>query len=91
MKTVSVKIKRQQDLITKLIQAKKVYLTMYGLNKRKDTIMNIHTSEISNFVLNWDGEPAFIYIWGWPGPDFNVYKMSDYGETWAFTEKELIV
>ena len=91
MKTVSAKIKQQQDLITKLIQAKSVFITMYGLHKSKDRIIDIKTKEISNFVFNWDGEPAFIYIWGWPGPDFNVYKMSDYGETWAFTKEELIV
>ena len=29
------------------------------------------------------------YIWGWPGPDVNCYKYSDYGVTWAFTPEEL--
>lgn len=32
---------------------------------------------------------GLIYIWGWPGPDYNFYKFSDYGETWAFTPEEL--
>jgi hypothetical protein len=32
---------------------------------------------------------GLIYIWGWPGPDYNFYKFSDYGETWAFTKEEL--
>ena len=32
---------------------------------------------------------AFIYAWGWPGPNFNTYYLEDYGKTWAFTEEEL--
>ena len=88
---ITPEIKKQQDLITKLIRAKSVFITMYGLHKSEDKILKIKTAEISNFVFNWDGEPAFIYLWGWPGPDGNVYKMSDYGETWAFSAVELEV
>lgn len=29
------------------------------------------------------------YVWGWPGPDFNRYFLSDYGKTWALTEEEI--
>lgn len=32
---------------------------------------------------------SFIYIWGMPGPDYNIYKFSDYGITWAFTAEEI--
>lgn len=32
---------------------------------------------------------AFVFIWGGPGPDYNVYKFSDYGITWAFTKEEI--
>ena len=86
---INQKTKREQDLTTQLINADKVYITMYGLHKSKDRILKIKTSDIDHYVFNWYGEPAFIYIWGYPGPDYNVYKMSDYGETWAFTEAEL--
>ena len=34
-------------------------------------------------------DDSVIYIWGWPGPDGNIYNYSDYGETWAFTPEEL--
>lgn len=33
--------------------------------------------------------PLFIYMWGWPGPDYNTYYFCDYGKTWAFTREEL--
>ena len=39
-----------------------------------------------NIKICTDGE-SLIYVWGFPGPDYNIYKFSDYGETWAF-EKE---
>lgn len=86
---ITPKIKREQDLVTQLINNSEVYVTMYGLHKSEDKVLKIKTSEISHFVFDWDGEPVFIYIWGYPGPDYNIYKMSDYGETWAFSKKEL--
>ena len=33
-------------------------------------------------------EDAFYYIWGWPGPDANLYYFKDYGITWAFNEED---
>lgn len=35
------------------------------------------------------GHTGLIYIWGWPGPDYNFYGFDDYGKTWAFTEDEI--
>ena len=32
---------------------------------------------------------SFIFVWGWPGPDYNVYDFNDYGKTWVFADKEL--
>ena len=88
---INQKIKREQDLTTQLINADKVYITMHGLHKSKDKILKIKTSDISNYIFDWYGEPAFIYVWGFSGIDYNAYRMSDYGETWAFTEKELVI
>ena len=34
-------------------------------------------------------QDCFIFIWGWPGPDANLYKFKDYGVTWAFSEEIL--
>lgn len=80
-----------QNRITQLIKQDTLYITMYGLNKREDQVMSIKTKEISHFCVDWKGKYAFIYIWGFPGPDYNVYLLEDYGETWAFTAEELEV
>lgn len=32
---------------------------------------------------------CFIYVWGWPGPDANIYDFKDYGKTWSFNKKDL--
>jgi len=89
---ITEKIKKRQDLITKLIHANCIYVTMYGMHKSKDRIIEIKNTEIYKFVFNWGDEgPAFIYLWGWPGPDGNVYRIDDYGETWAFSKEELKV
>lgn len=33
---------------------------------------------------------GYFFIWGMPGPDYNVYLFSDYGKTWSFDENDLI-
>ena len=33
---------------------------------------------------------CFIYIWGWPGPDGNIYEFKDYNRTWSFNKDDLI-
>lgn len=87
---ITLERKRQQSLITQLMRADYFYGTMYGMPKEKDRVIKIETRKIHNFVFDWDGKgPGIIYLWGWPGPDGNVYLLSDYGETWAFSETEL--
>lgn len=49
-----------------------------------DKILKLNKKDIK---IGADGE-SFIYVWGFPGPDYNIYKFSDYGETWAFEEKD---
>ena len=61
----------------------KFYGTMYGnkyIGNELDKIIKIDKKEIS-FAKNID---AFYYVWGWPGPDANLYYFKDYGITWAF-------
>lgn len=88
---MTLEIKKRQDLITGLINKDHIYITMYGMHKSKDKVIEIKTKQIDDFVFDWDGKgPAFIYLWGWPGPDGNIYLIDEYGETWAFTEAELI-
>ena len=57
-----------------------IYCTMYGLSNENDKIMNIKKSDIYAF-----DDDKFFYVWGWPGPDYNTYRFSDYGKTWAFS------
>ena len=84
--------KRRQDLITQLMRADRFYGTMYGMHKSKDRVIEINIRDIHKFVFDWDDKgPAIIYLWGWPGPDGNVYLIDDYGETWAFSETELTI
>jgi len=61
------------------------YMYLCGKRRRGDKIIKIHKSELS-LTANKD---AFIYVWGYPGPDYNVYKFSKYGIDWTFTREEL--
>lgn len=65
----------------------KFYGTMYGGIYgvyEQDKIIEIDKKDIK-FCKNAD---AFYYIWGWPGPDVNLYYFKDYGKTWAFNIKD---
>ena len=65
----------------------KFYGTMYGGPYGKsefDRILEINKKNIK-FCKNTD---AFYYVWGWPGPDVNLYYFKDYGITWAFNEED---
>ena len=69
------------------LPSSKFYGTMYGgpYGKSKfDRILEINKKDIK-FCKNAD---AFYYIWGWPGPDANIYYIKDYGITWAFNEED---
>lgn len=58
----------------------KFYGRMYGTTSPNDEIVEIDKRKIK-FTLNGD---AFYFVWGWPGPDWNLYRFIDYGITWAF-------
>ena len=51
----------------------------------KDRIIEIRKEHLE---LGANGT-SFVYVWGMPGPDYNIYKFSDYGITWAFTPDEI--
>jgi hypothetical protein len=55
----------------------------YGDHEEADRIIEIPTKDlqISNGYMT--------YVWGFPGPDFNIYDFNDYGETWAFSREEI--
>lgn len=62
-----------------------MYGGQYGENEW-DKILEINKKDIK-FCQN---EDAFYYIWGWPGPDVNLYYFKDYGLTWAFNKNDFI-
>lgn len=38
--------------------------------------------------LVWgNNEETAYYIWGWPGPDYNIYSRGNYKTDWAFTKQ----
>lgn len=52
----------------------------------EEQIVPIKTSSVK-----WNlTKTLFYYIWGWPGPDCNMYDANNYGKTWTFTKKELL-
>lgn len=68
-----------------------IYAYMYGspyLNfgdhKEVDKIVFLDKDELRI------GDNSFTYIWGWPGPDYNVYEFADYEKTWAFREYDIV-
>ena len=56
-----------------------------NLVREKDRVIEIR-KEALDLSRKRDG---FFYVWGMPGPDYNFYRFSDYGITWAFTAEEL--
>ena len=54
--------------------------------RKSDRLLRI---EKSGILVSKDND-ALIYIWGYPGPDANIYEFKDYGITWAFSEEDII-
>ena len=92
------KLKNYEDIeeelgidISILIKAlqKGIYGTLYGgtINSSYEKIIHIKPIQFK-LCLHVD-EPCIYYEWGWPGPDYNRYKLKDYGKTWALTKEEL--
>lgn len=78
-----------EEILKRLKHEDFIYGYMYGrpyINTshgyEKDKVIKIKTSELQ-VGKNKD---CFIYIWGYPGPDGNIYKFSDYNVTWSFDE-----
>lgn len=57
-----------------------------GTSAENNTIVEIETKK---FRYHKDDEETAYYIWGWPGPDYNIYSRENYREDWAFTKREM--
>jgi len=93
------KCKKKQEILEWYKSGRKpnrIYAYMYGrpiqlvIDDYKELYYQDDVIDIDkkSLRLNRD-EDSFTYIWGFPGPDYNIYKFSDYGLTWAFTKEEL--
>lgn len=60
------------------------YKTQNGWHKSEIREMKKEEVDISR------KDDGFFYVYGYPGPDYDFYKFTDYGKTWAFTEDELL-
>lgn len=56
---------------------------------RPDRLIFIKKNEIRLVEEDQTKEHGFLYRWGFPGPDWNFYKIKDYGRTWAFDPLEI--
>lgn len=63
----------------------RLYTNADGISEENNTIIEIETGNLS---WSKDEETAY-YIWGWPGPDYNIYSRENYGKDWAFTKREM--
>ena len=77
------------DLVT-LIKALKngIYASMYGGKPDNEINKIIHISPRSFKLCLHNGEPHFYHVWGWPGPDYSIYYLKDYGKTWTLTKED---
>lgn len=57
-----------------------IYGYMYGNPKCDKRVLFIKKNDLELSRYN----DAFLYIWGFPEPDANIYLFKDYGITWAF-------
>ena len=67
-----------------------IYGTMYGQTWLHFSEYNLRDEVVfidKKCLKVWDN--GFMYIWGGPGPDYNVYKWEDFGVTWGFTPHDI--
>lgn len=69
----------------------KVYSLLYSPVRIKNRPIREQLFEIETKDIRWGvSDDSFAYVWGWPGPDINVYTAETYGKGWAFTEEEIL-
>ena len=79
------------NLYSDVMSHEVIYSLIYSPTKidwraTDDQIIEIKTSE-----LRWsDDKEEFIYVWGYPRPDYNTYTRKTYGKGWAFSKNEII-
>ena len=67
-----------------------IYGYMYGQRSKNISLKEDITYIPKDCLQTGKYEDCFIYVWGWPGPDANIYYFKDYGKTWSFCKEDLI-
>ena len=81
------KYKNKQFSKQDILEQNTIYAYMYG--DKDNSNSDIIEISVDELILDTKDNDCFVYIWGWPGPDGNIYYYKDYGITWAFTPWEL--
>jgi hypothetical protein len=71
--------------LVKAILQSYIYGYMYGKKEIDNRIIKIDKRKLEATK----DETGFLYVWGWPGPDYNFYSFKDYGKTWSFNLEDL--
>lgn len=79
-----------ENIYQKVMSHSEFYSLMYPdyvkFLSNEEQIIPLKTSSVK-----WNPtKTLFYYIWGWLGPDCNMYDANNYGKTWAFTKEELM-
>lgn len=75
------------EILARWRKERYIYGYMYG-RKLEDERLNKILEISKDKLYIWD--EGLCYMWGWPGPDYNLYRYEDYGKTWAFTRREIV-
>ena len=74
-----------------VLSHEKIYSLLYSPSRIDNTPISEQLFEVKTEDLDWSlDHNSFIYIWGWPGPDYNLYTIKTYGKGWAFSEEEIL-
>lgn len=67
-----------------------MWATMYGgpPDEKINQLFQIKIADCK-YYDDWYGKGStYLYLWGWPGPDYNLYHWRDFGKTWAYELKQ---
>lgn len=69
----------------------KVYSLLYSPSRIDNTPISEQLFEVKTKDLDWSFDHnSFVYVWGYPGPDYNLYTIKTYGKGWAFSKEEIL-
>ena len=62
---------------------------LYTGNNQHPPYTKDYIEQLPTSCLKWSKDDNECYlIWGWPGPDFNIYNRSNYKREWGYSTEE---